>query len=63
MKIGEAIEEMRANRKVKRPGWGQSLSLAWEGGKPVKILKTLETRGAEEPQPSPIILAEDWMIA
>lgn len=70
MKIGEAIDELRANRHVKRPDWGQHLLLEWKDGKPVKILRQMDSKdAANAPAPQPImlshsdILAEDWMVA
>lgn len=59
MKLGQAIDEMLAAKKVKRPGWADACSVVWKDGKPEKILR------GEKPVllGHADLLADDWVIA
>lgn len=71
MKFGQALDDMRAQRKVKRPGWGFYVFLEWLNGKPAKLMRANGTPSLDQKpaDPKPYLpghedlLAEDWLIA
>lgn len=71
MKFGQALDDMRSQRKVQRPGWGDYLFLEWEDGKPKKLMRATgrPAMNTAPVNPKPYfpghedLLAEDWVIA